>query len=61
MACPFTPCAGIDLTIERGEFAALVGPSGVGEDDFAQYHLRAGYTNRWKGMAQWQTFVAHER
>ena len=34
---------GIDLTIEKGEFTVIVGPSGAGKNNSAEYPGRHGY------------------
>ena len=58
---PVHALRGIDLTIERGEFAALVGPSGSGKTTFLNIISGLDTPTDGTGLAQWQTFVAHGR
>ena len=45
-----TAVDGIDFEIEKGEFAVIVGPSGAGKDDGAEYSGRNGHLYGGRGM-----------
>ena len=42
-----TPLAELDLDIEEGEFLALMGPSGSGENDVVESARRYRCADRW--------------
>ena len=44
---------GIDLDIKRGDYVAIMGPSGSGKIYLDEFTWLLGYTNRWILQSQW--------